>query len=241
MVVSAEVANQYPEHGLVVERAGCVHVLEIGPVSSPVEEGFEHGQVPAGEKRDIGAAELLDSGPASGGLVERGGVQEDVQWCGVPPQPALTVGAEFTPVDIGHRHACGECCHSRVDVVDADEEIHVDVDGSSGLLGAPGESQCPAESVGNVSFAEGTAESDDPLDQIHRPNTGNMSFEEWRAGNSAASSRTAASSAPLPSRRSPRIRGLSSRSRANPAAATMRSTVEADGDLDPDSYAAIAE
>ena len=26
-----------------------------------------------------------------------------------------------------------------------------------------------------------------------------------------------------------------------PAAATMRSTVEADGDLDPDSYAAIAE
>ena len=100
LVVGTEVSSEDPDHVVDVEGSGRDHVLQVGPVAGPVEEGLEDRQVEAGQERDADAAEVLLTGSRRGLLVEVGGVEEQVDRGGVPEQADLAVALDRRPVPI---------------------------------------------------------------------------------------------------------------------------------------------
>ena len=63
MVVGAEVAHEHSGDRFDVERAGGLHLLEVGPVLGAVEERLEHGEVAARQERDLVAGERFGAHP----------------------------------------------------------------------------------------------------------------------------------------------------------------------------------
>ena len=94
-VVGAEVVDEHAGDGLDVERAGCGHLLEVGPILRPVEERLEHGEVAAGEERDVVAGEGFPSDALADVGVERRRAEEHVDGRVGPPEAGLTVGLEL--------------------------------------------------------------------------------------------------------------------------------------------------
>src|SRR5664280_2871614 len=80
----------------------------------------------------------------------------------------------------------------------ADEDVHIDIDGAPGALGAEGQRQRAAEGVGEPLAIQGCADHQDLVDNRRHVGrkSGNSKLDAWRAGNCSANSRTAINSSP---------------------------------------------
>lgn len=104
--------------------------------------------------------------------MERCGVAEDVDRRLVPPESDLTVGAARDAIGLGDLDTLGERVEHDVDLVGCHEYVEIDVDRGTRPRGAPRERQRSAERVRNGGLCEVLVERNDPIDEIHRPNTG---------------------------------------------------------------------
>ena len=102
--------------------------------------------------------------PHGGLRVELGGVQEDVDRGPPPPQSHLAFAPELGALvrrrgDLGRERGQHGISRSRID-----EDVDVDVDGASGLLGAPCERESATECVRNTVAAQRLADRHDLVD-----------------------------------------------------------------------------
>ena len=126
--------------------ASCM-ASRSAPVLRAVEEDLEHGEVGTAEERQLCTHERLPADTLGHCLVERGGVEEQVDRVVVPEQAHLTVTIDGGAIVVGHDDRLGHRREHRIPIVRRHEQVDVDVDRAACLLGAPRQRQRAAECV----------------------------------------------------------------------------------------------